>query len=206
MKETRNLLLGFQVKALTISRRNILEQLMRVPRRCWQLLIWDDPLQEGAGSRLSEMIHFGKAEVTCKVSDPSFANFDFGRSNFLVATNPLPILIKEDPASFANFHQRRSSFLMVKFAIKRRITVLWRRKTFHVQLRWFIILKVDRIICPPLEQWFGCMKDNLDVVVSMYLPFWINKNFVFTDLLCFPPLPFEFWRQLEWTGGGKRSS
>ena len=75
MKETRNLLLDFQVEALSISRRNILEQLMRVPRRGWQSLIRDDPLREGAGSRLSEMIHFGKAGVTCKVSDPSFANF-----------------------------------------------------------------------------------------------------------------------------------
>jgi len=72
---------------------------MRVPRRGWQLLIRDDPFQEGAGSRLSEMIHFGKADVTCKVSDPSFANFHQRRSSFLVATGPLPIFIKEDPAS-----------------------------------------------------------------------------------------------------------
>ena len=74
MKETRNLLLDFQVEALAISRRNILG-LMRVPNRGWQLLIRDDPLREGAGSRLSEMIHFGKADVTSKVLDPSFANF-----------------------------------------------------------------------------------------------------------------------------------
>jgi len=72
---------------------------MRVPRRGWQSLIRDDPLREGVGSRLSEMIHFGKADVTCKVLDPSFANFDYGRSSFLVATGPLPIFIKEDPAS-----------------------------------------------------------------------------------------------------------
>ena len=76
MKETRNLLLDFQVKALTLSRRNILEQLMRVSRRDWQLLIRDDPLREGVGSRLSEMIHFGKADITSKVLDHSFANFD----------------------------------------------------------------------------------------------------------------------------------
>jgi len=75
MKETRNLPLDFQVKTLIISRQNILEQLMRVPRRGWQSLIRDDPLQEGTGSRLSEMIHFGKADVTSKVLDPSFANF-----------------------------------------------------------------------------------------------------------------------------------
>jgi len=99
MKETRNLLLDFQVEALTISRRNILEQLICVSRRGWQSLIRDDPLQEGADSRLSEMIHFGKVGVTCKVSDPSFANFNQRRSNFLVATSPLPIFIKEDPAS-----------------------------------------------------------------------------------------------------------
>ena len=67
--------LDFQVEALVISRRNILEQLMCVPRRDWQLLIREDPLWKGVGSRLSEMIHFGKAGVTCKVSDPSFANF-----------------------------------------------------------------------------------------------------------------------------------
>ena len=75
MKETRDLPLDFQVETLILSRRNILEQLMRVPRRVWQLLIRDDPLREGAGSRLSEMIHFGKSDVTSKVSDPSFANF-----------------------------------------------------------------------------------------------------------------------------------
>ena len=59
---------------------------MRVPRRGWQLLIRDDPLREGVGSRLSKMIHFGKAGVTSKVSDPSFANFNQRRSGFLVAT------------------------------------------------------------------------------------------------------------------------
>jgi len=91
--------LDFQVETLTISRRNKLGQLMRVPRRGWQSLIRDDPLREGVGSRLSEMIHFGKADVTCKVLDPSFANFDYGRSSFLVATDPLPIFIKEDPTS-----------------------------------------------------------------------------------------------------------
>jgi len=68
--------LDFQVEALIISRRNILEQLMRIPRRGHQSLIQDDPLREGAGNRLSEMIHFGKADVTSKVLDPSFANFD----------------------------------------------------------------------------------------------------------------------------------
>ena len=50
----------FQVEALTMRRRNILEQLMRVPRRGRHSLIRNDPLQKGAGSRLSEMIHFGK--------------------------------------------------------------------------------------------------------------------------------------------------
>ena len=40
----------------------------------------------------------GKADITSKVSDPSFVNFVYGRSSFLVATNQLPILIKEDPA------------------------------------------------------------------------------------------------------------
>ena len=43
------------------------------------------------GCCLSEMIHFGKAGVTCKVSDPSFANFNQRRSSFLVAAGPLPI-------------------------------------------------------------------------------------------------------------------
>jgi len=75
MKENKNLPLDFQVEALIISRRNILKQLMHVPRRGWQSLIRDDPLREGAGSRLSEMIYFGKADVTSKVLDPSFANF-----------------------------------------------------------------------------------------------------------------------------------
>jgi len=70
------MLLDFQVEALVISRRNILEQLMRILRRDWQSLIRDDPIREEAGSRLSEMIHFGKANVTSKVLDPSFANFD----------------------------------------------------------------------------------------------------------------------------------
>ena len=75
-----------------------MEKLMRVPRRGWQSLIRDDLFREGVGSRLSKMIYFGKADVTSKVSDPSFTNFDYGRSSFLVATNPLPIFIKEDPA------------------------------------------------------------------------------------------------------------
>ena len=68
--------LDFQVEALIISRRNILEQLMRIPKRGRQSLIRDDPLREEAGSRLSEMIHFEKADITNKVLDPSFANFD----------------------------------------------------------------------------------------------------------------------------------
>ena len=91
--------LDFQVEALVISRRNILGHLVRILRRGRQSLIRDDPLREGVGSRLSDMIHFGKAGVTCKVSDPSFANFNQRRSDFLVATSPLPIFIKEDPAS-----------------------------------------------------------------------------------------------------------
>ena len=75
MKENKDLPLDFQVKALIISMRNILEQLVRVPREGWQSFIRDDPLREGTGSRLSEMIHFGKADITSKVMDPSFANF-----------------------------------------------------------------------------------------------------------------------------------
>jgi len=63
MKENKNLPLEFQVEALIISRRNILEQLMRIPRRGRQSLIRDDPLREEAGSRLFEMIHFGKGLV-----------------------------------------------------------------------------------------------------------------------------------------------
>ena len=69
------MLLDFQVEALIISKRNILEQLMRVPRRGRRSLIRDDPLREGTDSRLSKMIHFGKVNITSKVSDPSFANF-----------------------------------------------------------------------------------------------------------------------------------
>jgi len=81
MKEIRDLSLAFPVETLILSRRNKLGQLMGVPRRGWQSLIRDDPLRGEAGSRLSEMIHFGKADVTCKVSNPS-----------------LPIFLKEDPA------------------------------------------------------------------------------------------------------------
>ena len=81
MKETRKLPLAFSVETLILSRRHKLGQLMGVPRRGWQSLIRDDLLRGGADSRLPEMIHFGKADVTCKVSDP------------------LPIFIKEDPAS-----------------------------------------------------------------------------------------------------------
>ena len=146
MKETRNLPLNLQVETLILSRRNILEQLMRIPRRGWQSLIWDDPLREGAGSRLSEMIYFGKANVTCKVSDPSFVNFNQRRSSFLVATGPLLIFIKEDPTISA---------------IMRRITALCIRKAFRVQLAWLITLEVDRTTCMPLEQWFGCRKTTL---------------------------------------------
>ena len=72
--------LDFQVEALIISWRNILEQLMHIPRRDRQSLIRDDLLREETGSRLSEMIHFRKADVTSKVLDP------------------LPILFKEDLA------------------------------------------------------------------------------------------------------------
>ena len=63
MKENKNLPLDFQVEALIISRRNILEQLMRIMKRGRQSLIRDDPLQKEAGSHLSEMIHFGKGLV-----------------------------------------------------------------------------------------------------------------------------------------------
>ena len=55
--------LDFQVEALVISRRNVLEQLMRIPRRDRQSLIQDDLLREEAGSCLSEMIHFVKRLV-----------------------------------------------------------------------------------------------------------------------------------------------
>ena len=80
MKETKKLPLTFPVETLNPKQEEQLGQLMCVPRRGWQSLIRDDPLRGEAGSRLSEMIHFGKADVTCKVPDPS-----------------LPIFIKEDP-------------------------------------------------------------------------------------------------------------
>jgi len=76
MKENRSMPLDFQVEALLMSRRNILKQLMHAPRRGRRSLIRDDPLREGADSHLSEMIHFGKADVISNVSDPSFTNFD----------------------------------------------------------------------------------------------------------------------------------
>ena len=100
MKETRKLPLAFLVETLILSRRNKLGLLMCDPRRGWQLIIRDDSLRGEAGSPLSEKIHFGKANVTCKISDPSLANFHQGRSNLLVAISPLPVLIKEGPASW----------------------------------------------------------------------------------------------------------
>jgi len=83
MKEIRDLSLDLLVETLILSRRNKLGQLMGVPRRGWQSLIRDDPLRGEAGSRLSGMIHFGIADVTSKVLDPS-----------------LPIFIKDDPAGW----------------------------------------------------------------------------------------------------------
>jgi len=77
--------LDLQVETLILSRRNILKQLMRVLNRGWQLLIRDDPLWEGAGSRLFEIIHFGKVDVTSMFLDPS-----------------LPILFKEVQLSCGN--------------------------------------------------------------------------------------------------------
>ena len=100
MKETKKLPLAFLIETLILSRRNKLGQLMCVPRRGWQSLIRDDPLRGEAGSRLSEMIHFGKADVTCKVSDPSIAHFHQRRSNLLVV-----ISSSEDPTSFANLRK-----------------------------------------------------------------------------------------------------
>ena len=81
MKENQNLPLDFQVEVLILSRRNILEQLMCVPRRGWQPLIRDDPLREGAGSH-----------------NPRWSTS--GRRTSLVRfwILPLPILFKEDPA------------------------------------------------------------------------------------------------------------
>ena len=81
MKETKELPLTFPVETLILSRRNKLGQPICVP--------------EEVGSRLSEMIHFGKADVTCKVADLPIANFHQRRSNLLVAISPLPILITE---------------------------------------------------------------------------------------------------------------
>ena len=100
MKETRKLSLAFPVETLILSRRNKLGLLMCGLRRGWQSLIRDDPLRGEASSRLSEMIYFGKADVTCKVSDPSLANFHQRRSNLLVAIRSSPVLIKEGPASW----------------------------------------------------------------------------------------------------------
>ena len=143
MKETRKLPLAFPVETLILSRRNKLGQLMCVPRRGWQSLIRDDPLRGEADSCLSEMIHFGKADVTCKVSDP-----------------PLPIFIKEDPTCWWRSDLRQfwskkvqlpggtichyakdcslvmvaPSVLVVPSAIMWRITILCRRKAFRVQL------------------------------------------------------------------------
>ena len=97
MKETKKLPLAFPVETLILSRRNKLGKLMCVPRRGWQSLIRDDPLRGEAGRRLSEMIHFGKADVTCKVSDPS-----------------LPIFIKEDPTFLWQSVLRQFSSKMIQ--------------------------------------------------------------------------------------------
>ena len=129
------------------------------------------------------MIHFGKADVTCKVSDPSIANFHQRRSSLLMATSPLPILIKDDPAPW------------------------WQNLSLGEGLRscaggrpfvssWFG-LEVDSITCMPFwAKWFCCTKHNLDVVVSMYLPFQINKSSVSAYL-------FLLLLHLNWSGGAR---
>ena len=60
-KENKSMPLDSKVEALV--RRNILEHLVRIQRKGRRSLIRDDPLREEAGSRLSEMIHFGKGLV-----------------------------------------------------------------------------------------------------------------------------------------------
>ena len=94
MKETRKLPLAFPVETLNPKQ----EEQTGATDVCSQSLIRDDPLRGEVGSRLSEMIHFGKADVTCKVADLPIANFHQRRSNLMVATGPLSIFIKDDPA------------------------------------------------------------------------------------------------------------
>ena len=129
MKETEKLPYASPVEALLLSRRNKLGQLMHVP--------------EAVGSRLSEMIHFGKADVTSKVADLPIANFHQRRSNLLVAISPLPVLIKEGPASW--WHNlplwKDCGPVLVAPFVPRRITALCRRKAFRVQLVWLEIRK-----------------------------------------------------------------
>ena len=95
MKETKNLPLDLQVETLILSRRNKLEQLMRVPKRGWQSLVRDDPLRGGAGSRLSEMIHFGAGLV---VAYPRWSTSGKRTSPVRSRILLLPIFIKEVPA------------------------------------------------------------------------------------------------------------
>ena len=68
---------------------------MCVLKKNWQLLIRDDPLREGAGSHLFEMIHFRKVDAPVRswiLPFPILFKED-------PAPNLLPIFIKEDPAS-----------------------------------------------------------------------------------------------------------
>ena len=73
-----------QVQALIISRRNVLEQLMPTPGESQRSHIRDDPLNcrfvlccfHQFVSFAGSLNKIWERDVTSKVSDPSFANFD----------------------------------------------------------------------------------------------------------------------------------
>ena len=73
-----------QVQALIISKRDILEQLIPTPGGGQRSLIRDDPLSCGfvlchfhQYLTFAGFLHkIGEMDVTCKISDSSFANFD----------------------------------------------------------------------------------------------------------------------------------
>ena len=148
---------------------------MCVPRRGWQSLIRDDSLRGEAGSCLSEMIHFGRADVTCTVSDLSIANFHQRRSNMLVAISPLPILIKDDPAPW--WQNLPLCEWLQPCAGGRPFVSSW------------LGLKVDRTTCMPFEQ-IILLYETQPWCSSINIPSLLNQwKFIFCSSdFCLPSL------------------
>jgi len=157
MKENISMHLHFQVQALIISRKNILEQSTLIPGGDQRLFIQDNSLS--CRLVLLSSTYMGNCIIVSANILPLLGLY----TRYLKVTGkgvspvrswilPSPILFKEVTA--AKNPCSLDDFLLAKSSIKRRITALW-GGGFRVQLvRWTqnVSLHVDFNDCPHFEE------------------------------------------------------